>query len=195
VKTITWDQGMWLNKPESLKIVGTSFYVTAKPESDFWRHTSYGFVHETAHVLLNDFPNNCAIEVSFILDYRGTFDQAGLIVYADEKRWTKAGIEFSDGAPQLGAVVTDQKSDWSVAPVPEWFGKEVTIRASRSGDALTIRARCAGPWRLVRLAPLNEALHWRAGLHLASPLQEGLTVQFTRWESGEADETLHEDFS
>ncbi len=191
MKTIDWDQGTWLNEPDSAELSGSSFSVTAKPESDFWRHTSYGFVHESAHALLIDFPDKSAIEVSFILDYQGTFDQAGLIVYADESRWTKAGVEFSDGAPQLGAVVTDQKSDWSVAPVPEWFGKEVTIRASRSGDALTIRARCDGPWRLVRLSPLNERFNWQAGLHLASPLKEGLIVEFTSFQIGQADETLH----
>ena len=76
-----------------------------------------------------------------MLDYKGKFDQAGIFLYSDEENWIKAGVEFSDGFPQVGAVVTRNLSDWSVAPVPEWMGNEVTIRVSRSGDALTIRAK------------------------------------------------------
>jgi regulation of enolase protein 1 (concanavalin A-like superfamily) len=103
----------------------------------------------------------------------------------------KAGVEFADGNPQLGAVVTRRVSDWSVAPVPNWMDKEVHIRFSRSGDALTIRAKCEGDWQLVRLAPLDPDRNWRAGIFLASPLREGLQVRFTRLQSGAADSSLH----
>jgi regulation of enolase protein 1 (concanavalin A-like superfamily) len=88
-------------------------------------------------------------------------------------------------------VVTRDMSDWSVAPVPEWFGHEVHLRISRSGDALTIRARHAGEWKLVRLCPLDPALSWRAGLFCASPSRAGLEVTFTALRSGDADESLH----
>ncbi len=61
----------------------------------------------------------------------------------DERTWIKAGIEYCDGALQLGAVVTAGASGWSSAPVP-WHGREMTLRASRSGDAVTVRpARAA----------------------------------------------------
>lgn len=69
------------------------------------------------------------------------FDQAGLFVVLDTQHWVKAAIETSDGSLQLRAVVTWPRSDWSVAPVPQWAGREVTVRASLSEGALTIRAR------------------------------------------------------
>ena len=87
--------------------------------------------------------------------------------------------------------MTSALSDWSVAPVPDWMGKEVHLRISRSGDALTIRARCEGPWQLVRLAPLDPNRQWQAGLHLASPSRAGLTVNFTALTSVDKDVTLH----
>lgn len=183
--------GVWLNPPIAQEVVGKEFIVTAKAESDFWRETSYGFTHETGHALLNDLPNESSIELSWILDYDQQFDQAGLFIYSDEKNWIKAGIEFADGAPQLGAVVTFNKSDWSVAPVPEWMGKEVHLRISRSGDALTIRSKCGGDWQLVRLAPLDPSKNWQAGLHCASPTRAGLSVRFTGISTGPADSTLH----
>ena len=60
------------------------------------------------------------MEVSFRLDFSAQFDQAGAFVRVDERTWTKAGVEVSDGEAQLGAVVTREFSDWSVGPVPEW---------------------------------------------------------------------------
>lgn len=184
-------EGVWLNPPVAEKIEGDSYLVTAAAESDFWRETSYGFIHDSGHALLNEFPQDSAVEVSWILDYHVQFDQGGLIVWSDQTHWVKAGVEYADGIPQLGAVVTSGKSDWSVAPVPTWFGKEVTIRASRSGDALTVRAKCDGDWQLVRLAPLDPEREWKVGLHLASPNHAGLTVRFTSIKTGEPDHTLH----
>ena len=184
-------QGQWLNQPAAIEVSESGFFVTANENSDFWRTTSYGFIHETGHALLNDFPQNSSLEVSWLLNYDQQFDQAGLMVWSDEENWIKAGVEYADGVPQLGAVVTAGLSDWSVAPVPEWRNKEVHLRISRSGDALTIRSRCDGEWQLVRLVPLDPNKFWRAGIHLASPTRAGLTIHFTSLSRGEPDSTLH----
>ncbi|MEG0362937.1 MAG: DUF1349 domain-containing protein [Aurantimicrobium sp.] len=183
--------GEWLNPPLALESSSSGFFVTAKEHSDFWRTTSYGFVHDSGHALLNDFPQDSSLEVSWILNYEQQFDQAGLMVWSDEEHWIKAGIEYADGSPQLGAVVTSVLSDWSVAPVSEWMNKEVHLRMSRSGDALTIRARCESDWQLVRLVPLDPSRNWKAGIHLASPSRAGLTVQFTSLTRGQPDHQLH----
>lgn len=184
-------EGTWLNSPLSVEPGSSGVFITALENSDFWRTTSYGFIHDSGHALLNDFPQDSAVEVSWILDYDHQFDQAGLMVWSDEKNWIKAGVEYADGAPQLGAVVTNEYSDWSVAPVAEWMNKEVHLRISRSGDALTIRARCEGEWQLVRLAPLDPDKQWSAGIHLASPTRSGLTVHFTALSRGNPDASLH----
>jgi regulation of enolase protein 1 (concanavalin A-like superfamily) len=183
--------GVWLNQPESVVEANGKLLVTAKENSDFWRTTSYGFIHDSGHALLNEFPQDSSVELTWLLNYREQFDQAGLLVWADDEHWIKAGIEFADGAPQLGAVVTDTFSDWSVAPVPDWMDKVVQLRVSRSGDALTIRARLDGDWKLVRLCPLDPKLGWKVGLHLASPSRAGLTVEFLQIRIGSADESLH----
>jgi len=89
-------------------------------------------------------------------------------------------------------VVTHGMSDWSTAPVPDWAGSLVTMRVSRSGDALTIRARRdEEPWHLVRLAPLSPDAQASAGPSVCAPSREGLTVCFTRFAIGPADAALH----
>ncbi|MHA7146284.1 DUF1349 domain-containing protein [Arthrobacter sp. TmT3-37] len=187
-----WGRGTWRNPPVGVVADGGTLQVTAAEKSDAWRHTSYGFVHDSAHALLAPLPAEGAMEVSFLLDYTEQFDQAGIYLHVSESVWIKAGVEVSDGIPQVGAVVTHGVSDWSVAPVPEWIGREITVRLSRAGNAVTIRARAGDePFRLVRVAPLDESARAEAGPFCASPTRANLTTTFTRWVGTDADATLH----
>ena len=185
-----WTAGTWTTPPVATAEDGTDLLGTAAEGSDAWRHTAYGFVHDDAHALLA--PLDGAVEVTFDAGYDQQFDQAGLMVRADAETWIKAGVEFSDGVPQLGAVVTLGRSDWSVSPVPEWAGRRVTVRASRSGDAVTVRARVDDePFRLVRVCPFPPDVAAGAGPYCCAPTRDGLVVRFRSWVTGPADATLH----
>jgi hypothetical protein len=191
---VPWSSGTWLNPPVAAdEQPDGSLTVTAARGSDFWRTTSYGFVHDDGHALLAPLPPESAVEVDVLLDLDQTFDQAGVMVRVDERTWVKAAVEHSDGQLWVGAVVTREVSDWSVAPVPHWHGRVATIRVSRSGDALTVRARpLGGSWQLVRVAPLAPDADAMAGPLACAPTRDGLRVRFERWATGPADAALHE---
>ncbi|KXK63092.1 hypothetical protein AWW66_04700 [Micromonospora rosaria] len=190
---VDWSQGVWLNPPVSAEPTPEGgLRVQPGKGGDFWRQTSYGFVHDNGEALLAPLPVGQAVEVDFRLDFTGQFDQAGVLVRVDERNWVKTGVEFCDGLPQVGAVVTREMSDWSTAPVPGWTGRLVSVRVSRAGDALTVRARVDGePWHLVRLAPLAPEATALAGPFCCAPTRDGLTVHFTAWRQGPADHDLH----
>jgi hypothetical protein len=189
---VPWDSGTWTTPPAEVREDGTDLLVTAVEGSDAWRHTSYGFVHDDAHGLLAPMPVGSAVEVGFDVAFDAQFDQAGVLVRADAQTWVKAGVEHSDGVPQLGAVVTLGRSDWSVAPVPHWSGRTVTVRVSRGPDALTVRARVADDrWRLVRVAPFPGDVEAAAGPFCCAPTRAGLTVRFRSWRVTPADAGLH----
>ena len=193
-REVGWAEAVWLNPPPQAAADGGGLLVTAGDRRDFWRTTSYGFVRDDGHALLTGLPGGSAVEVSFRVAFDTLYDQAGVMVRVDPGTWIKAGIEMTDGVPHLGAVVTHGRSDWSLAPVPDWDGHVVTVRASREGDAVTIRARRDGdPWRLVRLAPLDPEAPATAGPFCCSPQRDGLQVRFTRFTTGPADRALHED--
>ena len=186
------DQGRWTTGPVAAAVVDGALEVEAREGSDAWRTTSYGFIHDDAHALLVPMDAREAAEVTFVLDYAEQFDQAGIMLRVDAETWIKCGVEVSDGAPQVGAVVTHGVSDWSVAPVPAWVGQQVTIRASRDGDAVTVRARVdAEPWRLVRVAPLAPDAVVSVGPYLCAPSRAGLVVHFLSFGLGEPDTALH----
>jgi regulation of enolase protein 1 (concanavalin A-like superfamily) len=195
---VPWSAGQWTTTPVDVRESElperprSVLDVTASEGSDAWRTTAYGFVHDTEHALVAPFAHGSAVEVSFVADFDAEFDQAGIFVRIDERNWIKTGVEYADGTPQVGAVVTRDVSDWSVAPVPEWAGREITVRASWDGDALTIRARAADDtFRLVRVVPLEPDATASAGPFTCAPTRAGLTVRFTRWAVGEVDGALH----
>ena len=192
-----WNAGRWSRDPVAVHVDGDAIVVEAAEGSDYWRTTHYGFVHDDGHALLAPWPTDAAVEVSFDTStLTGLYDQAGLFLHLDGENWVKAGIEMSDGVPHLGAVVTNRISDWSLAPVPDWAGQVLTIRASRSGveaDAITLRARAGeGEWRTIRVAPF-DANAATAGPMVCAPTRAGLEVRFTGWAFVPADVDLHED--
>lgn len=190
-REVPWQDGTWTHPPVDSRMDGDDLVVTAEEGSDAWVTTSYGFVHDSEHALLAPFGHDQAVEVTFVADFGAQFDQAGVFFRAAGGGWLKAGVEFADGVPQLGAVVTHGRSDWSVSPVPDWAGRRVTVRASWADDAITIRARADDQdFRLVRVAPwISEATS--AGPFCCAPTRSGLDVRFTDWRITDADASLH----
>ncbi|WP_091225693.1 DUF1349 domain-containing protein [Microbacterium sp. 3J1] len=193
---IAWSDGQWTHAPASATPVhesaGVELDVTAVEGSDAWRHTAYGFIHDTEHALLAPLAVGDAMEVTFRAPWDGQFDQAGVFVQTDDEHWIKAGVEYADGHLGLGAVVTAVRSDWSVGYVDDWLDSEISVRVSRWADAVIVRARAGdGAWRLVRVAPFDGAATASAGPFLAAPTRAGLTVRFTRWSRSAADADLH----
>lgn len=186
-----WLSGTWLNQPQS-RVEGTDLVVTTAKGSDLWRTTYYGFTRDTGHALLFPLLPGQACEVTVHVELEQLYDQAGILVRAADDAWVKAGVELSDGEPQLGAVVTDRHSDWSCCPVPEWSGRDVVLRASWTREALLVRAKVVGgSWRLVRLAPFAAVGPVTAGIYCASPERSGLSVRFRSLAVGPADHALH----
>lgn len=191
-RILPWTDGVWTHAPHAVDTAADHLDATASEGSDAWRHTAYGFVHDSENALLAPLAVGEAMEVSFHAPWEGQFDQAGVFVQIDDEHWVKAGVEYSDGHLGLGAVVTAGRSDWSIGQVDDWHQSEITVRVSRWADALIVRARADdGPWRLVRVAPFDGEAAASAGPFLAAPTRAGLTVRFTRWVLSAADAELH----
>jgi len=192
IMELSWSAGEWTHPPVTTAEDGDDLLVTAAEGSDAWRITSYGFVHDSEHALLAPFPAKSAVEVEFTASFSHQFDQAGVFIGVSAERWVKAGVEFADGRPHIGAVVTDGRSDWSLSPAPTWVDRRILIRISRTADALTIRAKPDhGELQLVRVVPFEASLVATAGPYTCAPTRAGLTVRFHAWRTTEPDPSLH----
>ncbi|MDO7904838.1 DUF1349 domain-containing protein [Paenibacillus sp. JX-17] len=192
---VNWQKGTWTVQPEKVELTEDGMIVQAAEGSDYWEETMYGFKHDNGHALLSSWEDNSAVEVSFKLDtFTELYDQAGLMLWKGTQQWIKAGIEINDGQPNLAVVVTNGCSDWSLSPVPDWKGQQVTIRASQMNDAVIIRAAGEdGHWRTIRVARFTREPGRQAGPFTCGPTRAGLRVLFTRWVHTAPDKDIHED--
>jgi uncharacterized protein len=168
----------WLNEPASWQRTGDVLRVSVDPGTDFWRRTGYGYVHDNGHVYGAVFPGDLDVSVRVRGAFASNYDQAGIMLRADEEIWLKAGLEFFEGRPRLSTVVTVGWSSWMVADLPPGTD-EVTLRASRRGDAVEVRyATVDGPAELAALVFMPPDREVLAGIVCAAPEGAGFSVSF-----------------
>jgi regulation of enolase protein 1 (concanavalin A-like superfamily) len=96
----------------------------------------------------------------------------------DDEKWIKCGIELVDGIHYASAVVTDDYSDWSCAPLTG-APKSVKVRLTREGDVIMVHFSIeGGPERLIRVARLELDRQVQIGPMCASPEGSGITAVF-----------------
>ena len=159
----------WLNEPREWSGDASDLTVVAEHDTDFWRTTHYGFVHDSGH-----FADTGQLALRFKGDFSDQYDQAGLMLRIDAEHWIKCGLEL-DGRLWLSVVVTNGVSDWSQQPAPEpdadgWW----QISAVREGDSVQIS--CGD--QPVRLAPFPAEGELLSGPMCAAPKGPGFTARF-----------------
>ena len=173
------NDGVWLNEPERWFAQGDSLQIITDKATDFWRETHYGFNRDSGHFL--GFPTAEAFTAELRVqgDFQAFYDQAGLMVRIDARRWVKAGIEFSDGRAMLASVLTDGRSDWATAPY-EHDAREFWVRATVANGVLRLQSSADGKlWPLMRLAPFAKASSYLVGPMACTPERAGLKVVFS----------------
>ena len=108
----------WLNEPKSWQRTGGVLQVGADPGTDFWRVTGYGYVRDTGHLYGEPITGDLDIEVLIRGRFHSQYDQAGVMLRADERVWLKAGVEFFGGRLRLSTVLTVGYSSWMLADLP-----------------------------------------------------------------------------
>ena len=168
----------WLNEPASWQRTGDVLRVSVDPGTDFWRTTGYGYVHDSGHVYGEPLRGDLDVSVRVRGAFASQYDQAGIMLRADEHTWLKTGLEFFEGRPRLSTVLTMGCSSWMVADLPPGTD-EVTLRVSRRGDAVEVRyAAGDGAAELAALVFMPPGREMLAGIVCAAPEGAGFSVTF-----------------
>lgn len=91
MERIDWDEARWLNLPAEIAPDGSDLLVTAREGSDFWRTTSYGFVRDSGHALLTDFPPGTGVEVTFTPEFENSTTRPGCSSGSTSRRGSRPG--------------------------------------------------------------------------------------------------------
>jgi uncharacterized protein len=114
------------------------------------------------------------------VDFRSQYDAGVLLLWIDERNWSKFCFEFSPAAePMVVSVVTRGVSDDANAfTVPD---RSVWLRVSRIDQVYAYHASTDGTtWQLIRVFTLGDQLsEHRIGFEAQSPTGDGCTVTFS----------------
>ncbi len=183
--TNCWAEGKWFNEPEvHLVLSDGALEVMTDKNTDFWRETYYGFIRDSGHFLAIEAPASFTCQLRIRADFESLYDQAGIMIRIDERRWVKAGIELSDGRAMLSSVLTNGGSDWATSPY-EADPSDFWMRATVGEGVLRLQvSRDGKSWPLVRLCPFPIASTYEVGPMACTPERAGLKVRFSDWQLG-----------
>jgi uncharacterized protein len=169
----------WINEPARWSLGPAGLLVTTDHATDFWRETHYGFIRHSGHLFGYRVTGGFTATVRVQAQYQCLYDQAGLMVLADEQSWVKAGIEWSDGEAMLSSVLTITRSDWATGSF-QGNAADFWIRITVDRGVLRIQASADGQrWPLVRLSPFPLRDQYVVGPMCCSPERAGLDVLFS----------------
>ena len=185
----------WLNEPSAWSADADRLAMTTDAETDFWQTTFYGFQRNSGHAFLSPVTGDFTLSAGVRGGYEALYDQAGLMLYLDERNWIKTGIEYTDGLMHFSVVVTREVSDWSVIPLPAATpADELKVRLTRHDDAVRVQYAIGDmDWQMARLTSF-PAVDARAGVMACSPQRAGFKAAFRNISIGPAiDRKLHAD--
>lgn len=161
IESFTSEEGLWINKPAHVTQTEEQLLMRTGANTDFWVKTWYGFERHSGHAFGFMLEGEFTLEVKIAAAFEQLYDQAGIFIEASETQWVKSGIEYNDGAPAIGCVVTQGQSDWSTGVFPG-DAREFWMRATLEKQALRLQYSTDGKtWPLLRLFPWQRpALCW-----------------------------------
>ncbi len=168
----------WHNEPPNWRVQDGRIEVSVAGGTDFWRKTHYGFIRDNGHIGYVDVAGDFTAEVKVSGAYRELYDQAGLMLRSNAEHWIKTGIEYVHGVQYVSAVVTNDFSDWSVAPLAG-SPPSIWLRVVRKAEAVEIFYALDGAqYTLLRIAYLPPAPTIAVGVMCAAPDGQGFDVAF-----------------
>lgn len=168
----------WHNEPRIWNAQGNIITVTSAPQTDFWRKTHSGVIRDNGHFYGQPVTGDFMAEAKISGQYNALYDQAGLMVRADEANWLKCGIEFVKDVQYASAVVTRGYSDWSMMALAQ-RPPALWIHVTRHGVTLEVYYSLDGTqYTMLRQAYLTAANTVNVGVMCASPEGSGFPVTF-----------------
>ena len=163
--TDTLDSSLyWKNPPASYTLEnGIGVRIIPKRLTDFWCKSFHKppANRTTGHALLYSVPEGvqrCIAQTTFTLKGNTQYDQAGIMVYIDDRHWLKAGIEVEGGAANMSCVSTNGESDWNYRVWPTVQDIQIRVEIKwYSGfcECMVEHMEDTGNWCFLREAPIG----------------------------------------
>lgn len=183
------DRMQWFNQPKKWNFENNKLSMFVTPKTDFWRITHYGFIVDDGPFLYETLGGEFEAKVKITGDYKARYDQMGLMLRIDEKTWIKTGVEFVNDKINISAVVTNEKSDWSIIEIQN-NPKSLWLKVVRKLDSVEIFYSFNDEtYMMMRLAYFPDNVPVMVGMTAASPDGNGFDAIFEEFEINHIPDT------
>ncbi|CAH0718609.1 unnamed protein product, partial [Brenthis ino] len=169
----------WLNEPSEWCFENNILTLKTENETDFWQGTWYNSFVNTGHVYGVELQDDFTLEVCVEAKFESLNDQAGLMLYVDEKHWLKAGIEYNKDQPMIGSILTNEVSDWATG-VFQGDPSKFWLRLTKLGNVVCVKYSTDNIcWNSLRLSTFPICDKYFVGPMSCTPQRGGLIVRFS----------------
>lgn len=171
----------WKNKPTNYVVGRSRVIFETMPFTDLWSKTYYEYTHNNAHSLTFKIEQNFTFSCHVHYKYKKQFDQAGLVIYANDDNWFKICVEYVDEKSSLlSTVVTyhgfSDLSSYAIGSAVDsmWY------RVSHSNQNILVENSFDGiHYKQMRLFHMKfRGDKFEVGLFAASPNDSSFDVEF-----------------
>jgi regulation of enolase protein 1 (concanavalin A-like superfamily) len=168
----------WMNAPASEHFAEGVLTVRSRGKTDFWRKTFFGYVTDNGHFMHLPVSGEFTFQARVNGNYSALYDQAGLMVRLDEKRWMKCGTELVDDKRWASVVFTHDFSDWSTM---EDLSQRAPVywRVVRRKDSIEAQCSIDGEkFQTIRQGYFPAAVQVQVGVMCCAPEGQGFDTVF-----------------
>lgn len=172
----------WKNKPNNYAIGKHRVIMETMPFTDLWAKTHYQFTHNNAPSLTFSIGQNFTFSCKVKYQFKNKYDQAGLLVYANDENWFKVCVEYIDEQTSLvSTVVTFHGfSDWSSYTIGSAV-EDMWFRVSHSEQDFFVENSFDGiVYKQMRMFHMKlRGQKFKVGFFAASPLESSFDAVFS----------------
>ncbi len=168
----------WLDAPEEWTINNGILRITAPKRVDFFRDPSGVASHDSAPFLYINVKNNFVTKLHLKPNFKQVYDQGSLIIRENDKKWCKLAFEKTDyGTNAIVSVITNGLSD--DANSVDINQEDIWLQIVRVNNTFGMHYSLDGiKWKMVRYFNLPVSTEVKVGLSAASPIGNGVIVDF-----------------
>jgi regulation of enolase protein 1 (concanavalin A-like superfamily) len=188
----------WMNEPPEWHDSAGILTLRSAPGTDFWRRTMVDKIKNDGHFYYQRVDGDFVALVNVAACYKAQFDQAGLLVWDNDRNWLKCGVEVVYGVWErdyayrgtahliMAGLTTAGWSEWSPLPQLPENPPSVWIRITREEKTLLVDYSLDGTtFSILKVCAFPRAHALRIGRFAACPTGDGFTATFTSFSVSE----------
>lgn len=184
----------WINKPLHTLVSKSKVIMETEPYTNIWSETYYHVTQNNPHALVLPIERDFTFVARVDYKFNKKYDQAGLIIYANDDNWFKTGVEYTDKCNSyvFTTITYHGFSDLSTRETASDL-HYMYFRCSHHNEDFKVEHSYDGKhYKQIRVFHLkNRTGQFKVGVYACSPRDSAFEVTFSELQLGDNEWKEH----